>query len=463
MKRLLSLVLLCGVAACAENADRDGSPCTDANTFDYDGARYCIVIEEGFLSADCPDELPEGRDFDDFFVCSDADTVPDDVEGEARRRGLAGPCTDGETRDAGDGCNTCTCSGGVWACTGLGCETCEEGTFRPAGDGCNTCQCIDGDWACTTAACLDCTDGQTRIADDGCNTCTCVSGAWACTTMACGECTDGETRDAGDGCNTCECVDGAWACTEIACEECTDGETRTADDGCNTCTCVAGAWACTDLACGECTDGETRSAGDGCNTCECVDGAWACTEIACTGLEACLEACGVGCPEPRFQLCATDGTSYCSSCEAACYEADLAPDREPCDCPIPPGTRRESTPLVLADSCTERNPDDIEMRVAYDNAEIQTWLDCAEGEYPTIEEGNQVLVRAVFQENPEASLTAVLRDAATDTVTLFLTGPQYCGGPAPMSSVLYVVQPFGDETGYEVETCTHTFCAEFFP
>ncbi len=335
MKRLLSLMLLCGVAACAENANRDGSPCTDANTFDYDGARYCIVIEEGFLSADCPDELPEGRDFDDFFVCSDADAVPDDVEGEARRRGLTGPCT------------------------------------------------------------------------------------------------DGETRDAGDGCNTCECVDGAWACTEIAC--------------------------------GECTDGDTRDAGDGCNTCECVDGAWACTEIACTGLEACLEACGVGCPEPRFQLCATDGTSYCSSCEAACYEADLAPDRQPCDCPIPPGTRRESTPLVLADSCTERNPDDIEMRVAYDNAEIQTWLDCAEGEYPTIEEGNQVLVRAVFQENPEASLTAVLRDTATDTVTLFLTGPQYCGGPAPMSSVLYVVQPFGDETGYEVETCTHTFCTEFFP
>lgn len=65
-------------------------------------------------------------------------------------------------------------------------------------------------------------DGATARSVDGCNSCTCTDGAWACTEMACGECVDGETQPAGDGCNTCSCLDGTWACTLMACSMCPD-------------------------------------------------------------------------------------------------------------------------------------------------------------------------------------------------------------------------------------------------
>lgn len=86
--------------------------------------------------------------------------------------------------------------------------------------------CPDGDTAdCPTSN--RCTDGETKDADDGCNTCFCEGGSWACTEIACSnnqpsnndpsQCSDGDTKQADDGCNTCTCHDGHWACTEIAC------------------------------------------------------------------------------------------------------------------------------------------------------------------------------------------------------------------------------------------------------
>ena len=150
-----------------------------------------------------------------------------------------------------------------------------------------------------------CEDGATKDAEDGCNTCTCTDGGWACTEIACdpgnqapnnssASCTDGDTKDADDGCNSCTCSDGYWACTERAClpdnnapSECVDGDTKPAEDGCNSCTCSDGYWACTEIACGinndpsVCNEGDTKDAEDGCNTCTCTEGGWACTELAC--------------------------------------------------------------------------------------------------------------------------------------------------------------------------------------
>lgn len=63
-----------------------------------------------------------------------------------------------------------------------------------------------------------CSDGQ--MTSDGCNSCVCVNGAWACTNRACPtpECKPGETKPSGDGCNTCSCSDlGQWLCTLRAC------------------------------------------------------------------------------------------------------------------------------------------------------------------------------------------------------------------------------------------------------
>ena len=105
---------------------------------------------------------------------------------------------------------------------------CAAGDTKPSDDGCNTCACLDGQWACTERACADegppvCSDGDTMPDADGCNECTCIDGAWACTDLACGTddgtmCQDGDTMPAPDGCNTCTCEDGQWGCTEIACD-----------------------------------------------------------------------------------------------------------------------------------------------------------------------------------------------------------------------------------------------------
>ena len=111
-----------------------------------------------------------------------------------------------------------------------------------------------------------CLDGSERDDVDGCNTCTCTGGSWACTEMFCGPptrppgrgsvCRDGQTRPAGDGCNTCGCANGQWGgCTELACGNrppvrgCQDGATQSLD-GCNTCTCRGGNWSCTEMFCG---------------------------------------------------------------------------------------------------------------------------------------------------------------------------------------------------------------------
>ncbi len=128
-----------------------------------------------------------------------------------------------------------------------------------------------------------CEEGEKKDADDGCNTCTCSEGEWACTELACEEpvCEDGDTKMI--DCNTCGCIDGQWGCTEIGCEpqECTPGETK--ELGCNTCECTEGGiWGCTDIGCEpqECTPGDKKM--DDCNACDCTpEGIWACDTQEC--------------------------------------------------------------------------------------------------------------------------------------------------------------------------------------
>ena len=93
---------------------------------------------------------------------------------EPNTGGPAGPdpkptpaCVSGSTNS--DGCTTCRCEGGTWACSTLGCTgpdpspfplplpepVCRTGEFRRADDGCNSCSCSDGQWACTELGCVD--------------------------------------------------------------------------------------------------------------------------------------------------------------------------------------------------------------------------------------------------------------------------------------------------------------------
>lgn len=81
--------------------------------------------------------------------------------------------------------------------------TCQPGDTKPAGDGCNTCECTDnGLWACTQIGCQP-TGGSGSASGGG---------------STGGECTPGDTKPADDGCNTCQCTeDGQWACTLLGC------------------------------------------------------------------------------------------------------------------------------------------------------------------------------------------------------------------------------------------------------
>jgi hypothetical protein len=96
---------------------------------------------------------------------------------------------------------------------------CKDGDERPAGDGCNTCGCIDGNWACTAIGCPEiCTLGDRK--SEGCESCVCAdtgSGPeWLCNSDLC--CEPGSTRSTDDGCNTCTCsADQQWECTERDC------------------------------------------------------------------------------------------------------------------------------------------------------------------------------------------------------------------------------------------------------
>ena len=43
-------------------------------------------------------------------------------------------------------------------------------------------------------------------------------------------------------------------------------------------------------------------------------------------VDECLDQCGVGCPAPEYQICASDGQMYCNTCVIDCYGLTVAAD-----------------------------------------------------------------------------------------------------------------------------------------
>jgi hypothetical protein len=228
------------------------------------------------------------------FGCEDSDS-DDIIESEQ----TSAVCEPGTTFDAGDGCNTCTCSeSGLESeanCTLMICEpynpcretlcgdsappSCDGDMALPAsGSACDpeTGECLptlglpaqdcaaDGlicrDGACVPSEADVCVPGDTFDADDGCNTCECpgsgLKSEAGCTELSCASLAC-EGRVCGDTCTLCPPESGG-DCTEteepkfcnmegvcqtmmpIMCEEydtCTPGDTFLDEDGCNTCTC----------------------------------------------------------------------------------------------------------------------------------------------------------------------------------------------------------------------------------
>lgn len=171
-------------------------------------------------------------------------------------------CVDGDMMPSEDGCNTCACNEGTWACTQKGCAdptdgpvTCEDGETKPAGDGCNDCTCYGGEWSCTKLACDpgECQPGDTKFEE--CNECTCYEGGWACTDMGCVDTdsatgtgsppddTEGTATATSGEPNDTEGTGGEGVCGDGIVqpgEQCDDGNAIDDDECSNTCTLTAG-------------------------------------------------------------------------------------------------------------------------------------------------------------------------------------------------------------------------------
>ncbi|RJO68107.1 MAG: hypothetical protein C4523_07780 [Myxococcales bacterium] len=203
-----------GCPECEEGDQRPADDGCNACTCE-NGQWACTLIgceDPAACAADCPDGCPAPE----YRFCGE----------------------DGELY-----CNEC-----VMACYGVaeaddpstcGSE-CEEGDQRPADDGCNTCDCINGEWACTAMACSDpieeclmeCGDGcfnlnQMACMEDGKMWCPCEAECYgvaaaddpaSCQVSPGDPCVAGQVAWAEDGCNSCECMeDDFWSCTEMAC------------------------------------------------------------------------------------------------------------------------------------------------------------------------------------------------------------------------------------------------------
>ena len=129
--------------------------------------------------------------------------------------GTGGECIDGEMKMVD--CNTCSCMGGYWACSEIGCEGYEPCLGKACGDACTLCDPADPDCvedqvtkACnsegvcepgTPGVCAPaCMDGETKKID--CNTCTCEGGMWGCTEIGCWDGCAGKA--CGDSCSNCD-------------------------------------------------------------------------------------------------------------------------------------------------------------------------------------------------------------------------------------------------------------------
>lgn len=118
MKRLALFLIL---AACGGAQTGGSTEPSDVLDCPYTMEDSCI--DEAALAAceaasvECPGQVQVMESCPLQFGCGGST-----VEGPDDPTPFAEPCVEGESRPDDDGCNTCTCAGGIWSCTEMGCE-----------------------------------------------------------------------------------------------------------------------------------------------------------------------------------------------------------------------------------------------------------------------------------------------------------------------------------------------------
>lgn len=203
-------------------------------------------------------------------------------------------------------------------------------------------------------------------------------------------------------------------------------------------------------------------------------------------VEACLMACGVGCPPPDFWLCASNGERYCNDCIIGCYGLTVASDAvcdgtctagetrmEDCNtctclsdgswactdmaCPNPCDPPADATPIEYTmwtpptDCMIDPFARDLYSVVLVDEDGFQEAYGCLSG----IDWNVSRLVVAVMDFNPYSAIRGIVGDA--ESITVYQGAEVYCGGAAPPDSVSFALIAAGS-TPVSFNTCTYGEC-----
>jgi hypothetical protein len=177
--------------------------------------------------------------------------------------------------------------------------------------------------------------------------------------------------------------------------------------------------------------------------------------------EACLRACGIGCPAPMYQPCTSDEQRYYSICVLECYgleprdAGDCAPDDTLC--PTPSGTLVDGAEWTPPEGCSfDRWRGWMEPEYTSDEALLDV-LFCDDDTPLGIDWSTHRVVTFSYSDNPESELVGVWIDEE-DGYTGLMRAPAYCGGAAPPTLWSLALLP-ADGRPVQTESCMYGTCA----
>lgn len=219
---------------------------------------------------------------------------------------------------------------------------------------------------------------------------------------------------------------------------------------------------------GSCREGEETF--DGCNTCRCEGGEFVCTRLFCPdvgpdsdeepdiSVDQCLQECRVDSPPPEFEICATDGALYPSTCEIGCRGLQVADDPGLCaSCEVPPSWEPIDFELVtIPDDCRAI----ADFAFSIDSAEfLDSVFECELAplsERLEFDPSSEALFYVRTFGEPEPVRVEVYREG--DQVWVYWVERVWCGGMAPPPSFFLARVPGADPGAIISQSCSIGIC-----